>query len=392
MKHIKVPAIYIASDRINTAEEKARLKRMLSKISSKVEISLEAKHIEDIIKDSQLFSKDERTGMKRKNNPSIIFSGFDWDDEKNDPLNPQLRVKSIFGRSSFIDLRDAKELLRNNNVLCNSGHEFHTAFGCFNSCSYCHVGDHFTIMLDIEKCIEKLGVFMGKHPGQKLYKYDNQSDIMLLEPEYGATKELVEFFAKEDEHIKDKYLMLYTKSDNVDFLQNLDHKGKTIVCITMSCDDVAKKYEHGTPGQNERIKAARKCREWGYEIRIRGGIIPVYGWKSKSKEMIEEVFSKIRPEVICLEALCHMTKEQCNNIFPDLMYQPQENATEYELFSHKDRRKMYKFFLKEIRKHAPDVKIALCLETPRMWNDLRHLLKQDSRNFYCCCGADCVKK
>jgi len=386
MKLIQVPAVYIASDRIETNDERGRLKRMLKKIDAKVEVSLEAEHIDEVIRDSEWFSREERTGQRRKGNPNIIFSGFDWKDKKNDPLNPKLRVKSILGRSSFIDLRDANELLRKDKVLCNSGHEFHTAFGCLHSCSYCHVGDHLTIMLDIEKCIEKLEVFMKKHPNQKLYKYDNQSDIMLLEPEYGATKKLVEFFSETD-----KYLMLYTKSDNVDFLLDLDHKGQTIVCFTISNDEVAKKYEHGTPSLDERLKAAKKCQEAGYQVRFRfSPIIPVKDWKRKNKEMIAKVFSETKPEVISLETLCHMSREQFDDIFTDLAYAPRKKVSEYELFSHRNRKKMYKFFLEEIRKHDSEVRTALCLETPRMWDNLSKLLKQGSENFYCCCGAGCV--
>jgi len=387
VKKIYVPAIYIAKDKIKTKEEKKRLNRFLKKISSEEILFLEDKHIKELINSKELYSRIERTGQKRKNNPSIIFSTFDWDDERNNPKGDKKFNEFIPGRFSFTDFRNKKQLKEERGVVCNSGYEIHTAFGCFHSCSYCHIGNAFTIMLDIEKFIEKLGVLIKHNPWQKLYKYDNQSDILTLEPEYGATKKLVEFFSKTD-----KYIMLYSKSDNVDHLLNLDHKGRTIACWTISCNDVVEKFEHGAPSLEERLRAAKKCHKAGYNLRVRfSPIIPVKNWEEKNAQMIEKVFSAINPEVVSLETLCHMTKKQSDEIFTDLEYKPQRNVSEYELFSQEERSKMYKFFIKEIRKYNKDAKLSLCLETKQMWDEIGPLLSNgDINNFFCCCGAKCV--
>ena len=107
--------------------------------------------------------------------------------------------------------------------------------------------------------------------------------------------------------------------------------------------------------------------------------------------MIEKVFSAINPEVVSLETLCHMTKKQSDEIFTDLEYKPQRNVSEYELFSQEERSKMYKFFIKEIRKYNKDAKLSLCLETKQMWDEIGPLLSNgDINNFFCCCGAKCV--
>lgn len=186
--------------------------------------------------------------------------------------------------------------------------------------------------------------------------------------------------------------MLYSKSNNVDHILNLEHKGHTIACWTISCNDVAQNFEHGAPSLEERITAAKKCRDAGYRIRFRfSPIIPVKNWEQKNREMIQYVFSEIQPEVVCLETLCHMNPEQFNEIFTDLAYKPQKNTKRYELFSHKKRAGMYWFFINEIRKYDKNVKLALCLETPKMWEEVGQLLNNGTpNNFYCCCGAQCV--
>ena len=386
MKAIHVPEIYVAYDRINTEEEKARLERFLEKISCNKKHTLKSEQLYEALKKERWYDKGERTGEKRQNNPNIIFTTFDWQDETNNPLKGQSYNAFTPGRFAFADFRDKKQLREERGAVCNSGYEIHTAFGCLHSCTYCHIGNALTIMLDIEKFTDKISVLMQNNPWQKLYKYDNQTDILTLEPEYGATKKLVEFFATTD-----KTLMLYTKSDNVNHILDLDHKGKTIVCWTMSCSEVAEKYELGAPSLEQRVEAARKCQEAGYGVRIRfSPIIPIENWKEKNAEMIEQIFTKIKPTVVSMETLCHMSGKQANALFSNLAIKTKDKITEYELFEHKDRSEIYRFFIEEIRRHDKKVKIALCLETEKMWQELKGIVNGNPDNFYCCCGAKCA--
>ena len=386
MKATHAPAVYIACDRINTEEEKARVERMLQKISCDRRLTLKSEHITKAMAAEGWYEKGERTGEKRRQNPNIIFTTFDWQDEANDPLKGKAYQAFTPGKFAFADFRDKQQLRAEKGAVCNSGYEIHTAFGCLHSCSYCHVGNALTIMVDIEKFTEKLSSLMQNNPWQKLYKYDNQTDVLTLEPEYGATKKLVELFAATD-----KTLMLYTKSDNVDHILDLDHKGKTVVCWTMSCSEVAEKYELGAPSLEQRVEAARKCQEAGYGVRIRfSPIIPIENWKEKNAEMIRQIFTKISPSVVSMETLCHMSGRQANALFSNLAIKPSGDAKEYELFKHADRSEIYRFFIEEIRKHNKKVRIALCLETEKMWQELKGLVNGNPNNFYCCCGAKCA--
>ncbi|MBU2590055.1 MAG: hypothetical protein KKB39_04820 [Nanoarchaeota archaeon] len=387
MKLINVPAIYIASDKIKTKDEKERLKRLLTKINSDNIIEMPSNLIYHKLLQEGLFKRENRTGLIKHENPIIIFSGFNWQEEINNPRKGKVFIPYREGQFNFADFRDKNQLLSEKGVYCNSGFEIHTAFGCFNSCKYCHVGKTYTIMLDIEKFIDNLEILMKNNPQQNLYKYDNQCDIPDLEPEYGAINKIIEFFSKTD-----KYLMLYTKSNNLDYLPSFDqHKGNTLVCWTISCDDVAKNYEINASSLDERVEAAKKCQDKGYKIRFRfSPIIPIKDWKKKNREMIKKIFDKTMPEVICLEMLCHMNKEQCNSLFPDLELPLNENITEYGLFSDEEKIEVYGFFIDEIRKYDKNVKLALCLETEKVWNELKGKLGVNPTNFFCCCGENCV--
>jgi len=341
-----------------------------------------------MISDDKIHDRNLRTGLKKTSSMNVILTGFDWQDAMNDPDQKMIYEPRSSARYCFADFRDKVKILRENNVNCNSGIELHSMFGCLHSCSYCHIDNYLTVMLDVEKFAKSIKRLLKRHRSQKLWKYDNQGDILTLEPEYGATEMLVRLFSKTDQS-----LMLYTKSDNVGVLEGLKHKGRTIVCWTISCDEVAERYEIGAPSLDSRLEAARKCRDWGYRVRFRfSPIIPVHDWKEKNLEMIEKVYSVMRPgeiDVISLETLCHMNASQCAALFADLEFRPQEAAPEYELFAHGARRSMYSAFIDEIRKHDKDVKLALCLETDKMWDGLKGRLGQEPKNFYCCCGAKC---
>lgn len=387
MRDKHVPAIYIATDKINTKKEKDRLQRLLSRIHSDNIIRLPSDKIYQHLLEKGHFKRKHKTGQMKFHNPIMIFSGFDWNHEVNNPLKGRRFVPYKQGEFSFADFRDKEQLLKEKGVHCNSGFEIHSAFGCFNSCTYCHVGKTYTVMLDIEKFIDNLAVLMSNNPQQKLYKYDNQCDVPDLEPEYGAINKMVEFFSTTD-----KYLMLYTKSNNLDYLPGADkHKGHTIVCWTLSSDDVSRNYEIGASSLEQRIESARKCKEKGYQVRFRfSPIIPVKGWKESYRKMIKKMFSKVRPEVICLEMLCHMNRKQQKELFPDLELPVKWMPNEYELFSAGKRKQVYEFLIKEISKYDTLVKIAPCLETGKLWRKLRKWLPEKPDNFFCCCGENCV--
>ena len=69
-----------------------------------------------------------------------------------------------------------------------------------------------------------------KAPNQTLFQWDNGTDPVCWEPEYGGTRLLVELFARQP----DKYLELYVgKSDHVDYFLDYDHRGHTICCWSL---------------------------------------------------------------------------------------------------------------------------------------------------------------
>jgi len=250
-------------------------------------------------------------------------------------------------------------------------------------------------MMNIEEYVDHLDGWIEKTGGQTLFQYDNWSDINCFEPEYGATKLFVEYFSKRDR----EYLELYAgKSDNVDFLLDLDHKGKTICCWSLSGRTQSTEIEYKTATMDERIAAAKKCQKAGYHVRFRfSPIIPVKNWQAENREMIENLFAQVHPDVITFETLRFrdynaIIKEIDPSLLDPEFLQVMESAQggiQGCEIPHEYRKKVYKFIIDELERVSPKTPYSFCRESIPMWDDLAEDFEKhgQSPDYYVCnCG------
>ena len=396
------PPMVIVHEKVYESElTRNRLDRMMANIETNNVQIVDDSRFNEIIKTSGLLSHGaKRTGeIKRKLDPTIIFNTFRFaSNEENRNLAQKYPALSWY---NF--LGDGHWTFRNKaaytNHVCKSAYEIHSAWGCYHACDYCHVKDFLNVMLNLEEFVEHLDTLVKREAWQKLYKYDNQTDTICLEPEYGASELLVEYFAQQD----DKYLMLYTKSNNIDHLLDLNHNGRTIINWTLSCDTVSKQIEKKAPTMDERIDAALKCQEAGYTVRFRfSPIIPIKNWQAENVEMIDKLFAKVKPDLITMDVLGWMTAQQIKNsmdlaLFDDEYRELVENLAEKgavndvkQIIPHNERLKIYRFFLKELRRASSKTPVAICMETNEMWAEFSDELGMRKDNYVCCCGPESV--
>jgi hypothetical protein len=157
----------------------------------------------------------------------------------------------------------------------------------------------------------------------------------------------------------------------------------------------------------ERVEAARKCREAGYLVRFRfSPIIPVRNWREENAELIDLIFERAQPDVITLCAFGWMGIEDARSCLDFDLLDPEfvaamEAAAPFlrdrgftagggRPIPHDARVTMFRFLIDEIRRHNPDQPIALCLETEEMWRHFERDLRQSSRRYVCNCGPLCT--
>ncbi len=350
-----------------------------------------------------------RTGQyRRTRDPDVVFHTYAWRESAHqaafEERYPQLRFGLLSGRG-FVGFRDGRALLEERGGICQNAHDLHSAWGCLHACDYCNIGEFLTIHLNLEEMIARLDPLLDANAWLQLYKYDNQTDQITLEPEYGASELMVGYFARRER----EYLMLYTKSDNVEHLLNLDHRGHTIISWTISSETVAREIEKNSPSTSARIQAARRCQEAGYHVRARfSPIVPIEGWREENAAMIEDYLTHVRPDVITMDTLALLGYDRLTACLdaglldPEYvdacreMYAGESPGKPYwpagkQMFPHELRLQILRFFVEQIRRFDLDVPISFCDETPEMWAEFtREELRQGPDRYVCTCGPDSV--
>jgi len=293
------------------------------------------------------------------------------------------------------------EYRRRSGLICQPAYALHSFWGCHFRCAYCNLGHIAHIYANVEDWVDRIESNLGdmpNSPSQKLFQWDNGTDVVCWEPEYGATKMLVELFARQ----QDKYLELYVgKSDHVDFMLDYEHGGHTVCCWSLSTETQAREVEKRTASMEARLLAARKCQDAGYTVRVRfSPMVPTVGWEQDTRHMIQRMFEEIRPDVLTIEPLRFHTYDQLCAVFPEEILDPEFLSAMQRLQEHPDvwqrsqfpddlRIRTYRVVFDEVRRLSPHTPVAFCREKRHVWDVFREDLErmgQDPDNYVCNCG------
>jgi len=266
--------------------------------------------------------------------------------------------------------------------------------GCAFRCAYCGFGRYIIFYLDVERLIDGLDSIFKQHPAQRLYKYSNMTDLPPFEPELDMVGPMVQRFAEES----DRYLMLFTKSDNVGFLTEIEHGGHTIISWSVTCDTASRLVDKRAATMQQRIGAMAKMRQAGYPVRARlSPIVPVADWREEYTRLFEELFSHVKPDLITLELLGWMTVDDLPAMFSpsflDADALRQAEAAREQLadvkwgpFTQRTHEEIYSFCIDAVRRLSPQTPVSVCHGTTATWKALGSRMQMTPKNYICNCG------
>ena len=407
MYRLRPPKVFINKRVYESRPCTARLNRVMANIECDMVQDFSDDELERIYNEEGWEAL--RHGQKRQgehgfqSDPVMVFGTFNWDlDPALDRTPAGSMARTMLGdERTFYNTQDSVRSRIDNGLVCQSVHDFHTMTGCVHRCDYCRRGGISVVMLNLEEWIERLHRFLEHDKCQRLFKYELWSDIHPLEPEYGASEMLVDYFAKQP----GRYLMLFSKSANIDHLLDLDHRGKTVMCWTLSSHTVTRVVEKATATMEERIEAARKCADAGYAVRFKfKPIVPLKGWRQECTEMIEGVFANLEPEHINMRLLSMMDAAEFKRIFDPSIFDPEcirameDSANQMRSgqnlsvgpFPHETRKEIYSYIIDEVARVSGKTSVSLCSESERMWEELGPRLNMSPADFVCNCGPQCV--
>ncbi len=399
---LKASKLYIVEGIEEDALMRERARRLEKGIHTKTVEHVGDEELNQAVASGEVDS--QRQGIKAETEPVVIFNKIRFDDpievqNKRRADFPHLFKKTRLSGYGGFDWRDSgsAKYRERTGLVCQPAWQLHTIVGCHFRCAYCALGNPVNIMMNVEEFVDRLDKNIEKAPGQTLYQYDNYTDTVCFEPEYGGSRLLIEYFAKR----KNEYLELYVgKSDHVEHLLDLDHRGHTVCCWSISGKTQSAEFEYKAASMDGRIKAARRCQEAGYHVRFRfSPIIPVRNWEAENREMIEKLFAEVRPDLITFETLRFLDYAAIKNSFDFSILDAEflnimEEAQGAEHLQgcqipHDYRYRVYRFIIDELERVSPETPYALCRAPRVMWDALaedfaRH--GQTPDNYICNCG------
>lgn len=411
MYELNPPAVFAHESVIADSRYKERLDRVVSALAEPVEPFIyKDEDLPALIKDHRILARRASMGtLDEIRDPILLFNTFRFDGQRGEQREwlKQQGMANVGGHTrdallgyepfNWFPAGLAEDRHRNDKV-CRACWRLHFQNGCVHQCHYCGLGGLLISMVNIEDYIENLDKLIDAHPWQETYLYEDDADVPCLEPELGCLGPLIEYFGT----LKNRYLIIHTKSWNFDWMLDLKHNGNTIIVWSISGPTQSSVLEPKTGTTEQRVEAARRCQEAGYTIRYKfKPIIPVRNWREDATETIRMIFSKTNPDVISLCCFMWTTVDQMKKKLDVSLLDPTyvtaaENAVEEvantltKPFPEWVRAEIYEHHFSEIRKWNSEMPVSLSTESWSMWKRLEAKLGTTALDYVCGCGPNSI--
>ncbi|MHC4573056.1 MAG: SPL family radical SAM protein [Planctomycetota bacterium] len=254
--------------------------------------------------------------------------------------------------------------------------------GCPYYCTYCYLAyvyrkfrPFIKININYDTMFEQVRETLVGSRGPVSFNMGEMLDSLALDHITNLTKMLIPFFSD----FSHGFLMLLTKSSNIDNLLATEPNSQTVVSWSLNSHYAIETFEPGTASLDERLQAAQQCQARGYRIRFRidPGILHP-DWQAGYAELIQKALAATQPENVTLgmlrllpghfrlakDAYGNRGRKLCDHNFVrgasdgKLRYPPQQRVEHYT------------FLIDVIRSFDKNVSISLCRETADIWSAL----------------------
>jgi spore photoproduct lyase len=248
---------------------------------------------------------------------------------------------------------------------------------CPGMCEYCYLATtlgrrpYLRVYVNIGEVLAKARSYIEERaPKITVFEGAATSDPIPTEYLTGLLKETIEFFGRQPMG----RFRFVTKHDDIDSLLDADHNGHTRFRFSINAATVINRYEHHTPGLEERLAAAAKAAGAGYPL---GFIIaPVFhypAWRKDYGSLFRSLVAAL-PEAagsdLTFEFITHrFTKRAKANIltiFPETRLPMDEEERKYKfgqfgygkyVYEARTAGELKDFMLEQVVAHFPAAKV-----------------------------------
>lgn len=264
-------------------------------------------------------------------------------------------------------------------LTCCNYHVLNLGQQCNMNCSYCYLQSYLNspamlMYSNIDQALAEIREMASQHPTQAFRVGTGEViDSLSLDPLTLYSRELIQCFRD----FPKWNLELKTKSAMVEQFLDCEHSGNITVGWSVNCPQVIETEEHGTASLTERLVAARKCLDRGFQVAFHlDPLIYFPEWKEGYRELIRQITTQFKPQEIQVMSLGtlrfqpeqrHMMRERFgfqSKVVMSEMFPSEGNKLRYD---HELRKEMFEFVIQTFKAHSSSWKIFLCMETPETW-------------------------
>lgn len=272
-------------------------------------------------------------------------------------------------------------------VVCPHFIELKWANGCNFDCAWCYLNGTLRFrpmkkkpyLKDTKKILTHVKAFLEVVETSSLLNSGELSDSLVYEGTADAlTNDILTLFKAQDRH----KLLIVTKSPNVKALLEANAQGVVIVSFSINAYPISERWEHNTPPPKVRLDAAKKLVDAGYEVRLRiDPIVPVEGYESMYRDLVDEIFKRFTPERITLGSLRGLISTINNSHDKTWVDFLDDKSNWGKKISFKKRRDSYKVIISHLKETYKYERVGICKDTIEMWD----ALGLDFRDIICNC-------
>ena len=253
---------------------------------------------------------------------------------------------------------------------------------CPGMCEYCYLATtlgpkpYVRIYVNIAEILELTQDIINKRlPEITVFEGAATSDPLPVEKYTGSLKKTINFFGKQPQG-RFRFVTKFTEVEN---LLDANHHGHTRFRFSLNCEEIIKKFEHGTPSAKERILAAKKVGQAGYPL---GFIIaPLFKFENWQEEytklfiLLEKLLTPTisenwSPKKLSLEFITHRftprAKSHILKVFPQTKLPLEESKRKYKygqfgygkyIYPSEEMKELKTFLLQLTDKYLPTAEI-----------------------------------
>ena len=297
--------------------------------------------------------------------------------------DPIARQSAGKGTLLFGELKSAVRENEETGNTCPNYWHFSVYGHCFYGCAYCYLAGTLgvwhsptiKIYVNLPEILGEIDRIANRFAQPMSFYLGKLQDGLALDSLSGYTTVLIPFFAR---HAFARQILL-TKSDAVERLLGLDHRGHTILSWSLNPPGIAAQFETNVPPVEARIEAMGAVAAAGYPVRANiMPLIPVPDWERKYEAFLQDLLSRVPLARLTLGGICSYTnarKLMERKLGPENVISRQIDTTEPAAdgrarYNRSLRFKMYAHLTRLARAIRPDIELALCYEEPPVWDEV----------------------